>query len=72
MNNTPQSGFESGRFSVDVKVEFKKADGTVIGRRHAEILDLSYGALVEVQGILKGVEDGLQRAGEARAGGKGR
>lgn len=59
--------FEDGRFNVDVKVEFTKADGTIISRRHAEILDMSYETLVAVQGVLVGIENRLQQFGEERA-----
>jgi len=59
--------FEDGRFNVDVKVEFTKADGTIISRRHAEILDMSYETLVAVQRVLVGIENQLQQFGEQRA-----
>lgn len=59
--------FEDGRFNVNVKVEFTKVDGTIVSRRHAEILDMSYETLVAVQRVLVGIENQLQQFGEQRA-----
>lgn len=64
--------FEDGRFNVDVKVEFTKVDGTLVSRRHAEILDMSYETLVAVQRVLVGVENQLQQFGEERAAAAGK
>lgn len=58
--------FEDKRFNIDVKVVFTTDDGTVVGRRHGELLDLSYESFVAAQGVLGQVDVQLQKMGEAR------
>lgn len=61
-----QMAFEDKRFNIDVKVVFTTDDGTVVGRRHGELLDLSYESFVAAQGVLGQVDVQLQKMGEAR------